>query len=157
MGTNGNDSRPEAIPDLNSLELTLGTITRARFVALTMGISLSQAIEILLSKALNEHESRGLQGGHSGTYLFSPKADPPVSSTTTTRTTKATLMDSEAAAEFLKCSCWTLAAWRCKGGGPRFCKLGNRVRYALADLERWVEAHTASSTSEHDERKRKGA
>ena len=94
---------------------------------------------------------RSLPPGRTGA-----KAAPQVSSTTTTRTTKAALMDSEAAAEFLKCSCWTLAAWRCKGSGRRFCKLGNRVRYALTDLEKWVEAHTTNSTSEHNQRKGKG-
>ena len=156
MGTHVTDPRPEAIPNLNSLELTLETITRSRFMALSMGTSLSQAVEFLLSKALNDYECQGLQEGHSGAHRFGPKAAPPVSSATNTKATKPALMDSEAAAEFLKCSCWTLAAWRCKGGGPRFCKLGNRVRYALADLEKWVEAHTANSTSEHGERKRKG-
>jgi len=156
MGTHVTDPRPEAIPDLNTLELTLETITRARFVALRMGTSLSQAVEFLLARALSEYEGRGLQEGHSGAYTFSPRAAPSASSATNTKATKAALMDSEAAADFLKCSSWTLAAWRCNGDGPRFCKLGNRVRYALADLEKWVEAHTANSTSEHDERKRKG-
>ena len=156
MGTNVNDSNPKAIPDLNSLVLTLETITRARFVALSMGTSLSQAVEFLLGKALSEYESRGLQAGPSGAYTSSPKTAPSASSATNTKATKAALMDSVAAADFLKCSSWTLAAWRCNGDGPRFCLLGNRVRYALADLEEWVEAHTANSTSEHDERKRKG-
>lgn len=43
--------------------------------------------------------------------------------------------------------------WRCHGTGPRFCKLGNRVRYAPAVLAEWVEAHSAASTSEHDAKK----
>ena len=63
------------------------------------------------------------------------------------------LLDPEAAAAFLNCSVWTLAEWRCKGTGPRFCKLGNRVRYTPASLVEWVEAHTAASTSEHDAKK----
>lgn len=57
------------------------------------------------------------------------------------------------AAAYLKCSEWTLAEWRCQGKGPRFVKLGNRVRYSLPALAEWVEAHTAASTSEHDARK----
>ena len=89
MGTNVNDSNPKAIPDLNSLELTLETITRARFVALSMGTSLSQAVEFLLGKALSEYESRGLQEGPSGAYTSSPKAAPSASSGTNTKATKA--------------------------------------------------------------------
>lgn len=45
---------------------------------------------------------------------------------------------------------WTLAEWRCKGTGPRFVKVGNRVRYTLASLTSWIEARTVASTSEHD-------
>lgn len=63
------------------------------------------------------------------------------------------LLDPKAAAAFLNCSEWTLAEWRCKGTGPRFCKLGNRVRYTPAALAEWIEANTAASTSEHDARK----
>lgn len=63
------------------------------------------------------------------------------------------LLNPKSAAEFLNCSEWTLAEWRCKGIGPRYCKLGNRVRYSPSALAEWVEAHTASSTSEHDTKK----
>jgi hypothetical protein len=63
------------------------------------------------------------------------------------------LLDPEAAAAFLNCSTWTLAEWRVKGTGPRFCKLGNRVRYTPVALAEWIEAHTVASTSEHDAKK----
>ena len=63
------------------------------------------------------------------------------------------LLDPPAAAAFLGCSYWTLAMWRCQGIGPRFCKLGNRVRYTPAALAEWIEAHSAASTSEHDAKK----
>jgi predicted DNA-binding transcriptional regulator AlpA len=63
------------------------------------------------------------------------------------------LLDPEAAATLLNCSTWTLAEWRCKGTGPRYCKLGNRVRYTPAALTEWIEAHSGSSTSEHDAKK----
>jgi predicted DNA-binding transcriptional regulator AlpA len=63
------------------------------------------------------------------------------------------LLHPKAAANFLDLSEWTLAQWRCKGVGPRFVKLGNRVRYSPAALAEWVEAHTAASTSEHDMKK----
>lgn len=36
----------------------------------------------------------------------------------------------------------TLANWRSAGQGPRFRKIGGRVRYALDDLERWMSART---------------
>lgn len=63
------------------------------------------------------------------------------------------LLDPEGAAAFLHCSTWTLAEWRCKGTGPRFCKLGNRVRYSPEVLTAWIEAHSAASTSEHEMKK----
>jgi hypothetical protein len=58
-----------------------------------------------------------------------------------------------AAAAFLSCSAWTLAEWRCKGTGPRFVKLGNRVRYTPAALAEFIEANSGASTSEHGARK----
>ena len=42
----------------------------------------------------------------------------------------------------------TLATWRCRGGGPRFVKLGRRVLYRLADLEAWVDQNSRANTSE---------
>ena len=56
-------------------------------------------------------------------------------------------------AEFLGCSEWTLAAWRCAGTGPKYLKLGGRVRYSAADVAAWVESHTATSTAAHSARK----
>ena len=63
------------------------------------------------------------------------------------------LLDPKAAAAFLNCSEWTLAAYRCEGKGPRFMRLGNRIRYTPSALAEWIEANTAASTSEHDARK----
>lgn len=64
------------------------------------------------------------------------------------------LLDPKAAAAFLGgLSEWTLAEWRCKGNGPRFVKVGNRVRYTPAALAEWIESRTVASTSEHDSRK----
>ena len=34
----------------------------------------------------------------------------------------------------------TLAKWRSAGRGPAFLKIGGRVRYAVRDVERWVDA-----------------
>jgi predicted DNA-binding transcriptional regulator AlpA len=63
------------------------------------------------------------------------------------------LLDPKAAAALLGLSYWTLAELRCNGDGPRYSKLLNRVRYRQADLDAWIDAHTARSTSEHDAKK----
>jgi len=63
------------------------------------------------------------------------------------------LLNPKAAATFLNLSEWTLAEYRCKGTGPRYCKLGNRVKYTPAALAEWIESHTVASTSEHDAKK----
>jgi hypothetical protein len=58
------------------------------------------------------------------------------------------LLNPKAAAAFLGLSEWTLAEWRCRGGGPRYIKAGNRVRYAPAALQAWIEGNTCTSTSD---------
>lgn len=63
------------------------------------------------------------------------------------------LLDPKAAGAYLDLSEWTLAEWRCKGNGPRYFKVGNRVRYSLAELNIWLEARSVVSTSEHDAKK----
>jgi excisionase family DNA binding protein len=35
----------------------------------------------------------------------------------------------------------TVYAWNSLGGGPRFMKFGKHVRYKLADVEAWENAH----------------
>jgi predicted DNA-binding transcriptional regulator AlpA len=52
------------------------------------------------------------------------------------------------AAEFLGVSVRTLQAWRVRGGGPRYCKIGRAVRYQRRELVSYQQAHTVSSTSE---------
>lgn len=46
----------------------------------------------------------------------------------------------------------TLEAWRLRGEGPRFARLGDgpraRIVYREADLEAWLESRFAYSTSE---------
>jgi predicted DNA-binding transcriptional regulator AlpA len=54
------------------------------------------------------------------------------------------------AAEFLGVSVRTLQAWRVRGGGPRYCKIGRAVRYRRCELVSFQEAHTVGSTSEAD-------
>jgi hypothetical protein len=54
------------------------------------------------------------------------------------------------AAQLLGVSVRTLQAWRVRGGGPRYCKIGRAVRYQRRELVSFQEAHTVCSTSEAD-------
>jgi hypothetical protein len=56
------------------------------------------------------------------------------------------------AAEFLGVSTRTLQAWRVRGGGPPYCKIGRAVRYRRRALMQFQEDHTRCSTSEADAR-----
>lgn len=42
------------------------------------------------------------------------------------------------AAEMLGFSPMTLAVWRCKGRGPKWHKIGGRVKYRLSDIENFL-------------------
>ena len=42
----------------------------------------------------------------------------------------------------------TLANMRWAGNGPRFVKVGSRVRYRLSDIAEYLDANTRLSTSE---------
>ena len=56
------------------------------------------------------------------------------------------------AAEFLGVSVRTLQAWRVRGGGPPYVKIGRAVRYQRRVLVNFQEQHTVSSTAEADAR-----
>lgn len=58
------------------------------------------------------------------------------------------LLNQEDAAKFLDCSPRNLEALRHRGGGPRFVKLGRRVRYRVCDLLDWIDSNVRSSTGE---------
>lgn len=45
------------------------------------------------------------------------------------------------AARIIGVSAPTLRRWRCKGHGPKVCRLGGLVRYKVSDLRAWAEAH----------------
>jgi excisionase family DNA binding protein len=62
------------------------------------------------------------------------------------------LLYEQEAAHFLSLSVRTLQAWRVRGGGPRFCKIGRAVRYRRSDLATWVDAQIRTSTSDAGER-----
>lgn len=42
----------------------------------------------------------------------------------------------------------TLNKMRMTGGGPRFVKLGRRVFYRAADVDRWIASNTFRSTGD---------
>ncbi|GKS58186.1 hypothetical protein YTPLAS18_17130 [Nitrospira sp.] len=42
----------------------------------------------------------------------------------------------------------TLQAWRTRGGGPPFVRVGRLVRYRDEDLRQWIESRLVTSTSE---------
>lgn len=52
------------------------------------------------------------------------------------------------AAELLSIHPNTLAKWRLSGAGPTFTKMGRSVRYRMSDIEKWIDARQANSTSE---------
>ena len=51
------------------------------------------------------------------------------------------------AAGYLDLKKSTLEAWRVRGGGPVFLKLGKAVRYRKEDLDAFINARKCTSTS----------
>lgn len=58
---------------------------------------------------------------------------------------------SRQAAEHLNVAEQTLRAWRLRGHGPRFIKLGRSIRYDPQDLDDWVASNRRTSTSDRGE------
>jgi excisionase family DNA binding protein len=58
------------------------------------------------------------------------------------------LLNVQEAARLLGLSASTLNKLRVTGNGPRFMKLGRRVLYDVADLEKWAAERKRSHTSE---------
>jgi hypothetical protein len=52
------------------------------------------------------------------------------------------------AAEFLGVSVRTLQAWRVRGGGPPYVKIGRAVRYQRRVLVAFQQTHTVTSTTQ---------
>ncbi len=59
-----------------------------------------------------------------------------------------TLLTEQEAAQFLSVGSKCLQAWRVRGGGPTFCKVGRLIRYVQSDLESWLETRRRKSTSD---------
>lgn len=60
----------------------------------------------------------------------------------------ASLLTEDEAADFLNISTRTLQAWRVRGGGPVFNRLGRAVRYRVDALEAWLKANARANTSQ---------
>jgi excisionase family DNA binding protein len=56
--------------------------------------------------------------------------------------------DTRDAAAYLGMGKWTLEAWRCRGGGPKFYKFGRSVRYYKSDLDVYRAQSERRSTSD---------
>jgi predicted site-specific integrase-resolvase len=59
-----------------------------------------------------------------------------------------TLLTPEETARRIRRAVQTLARWRCEGAGPAFIRVGGRIAYRAADVERWLESRRVHSTSE---------
>lgn len=51
-------------------------------------------------------------------------------------------------AECLGIGVATLANWRWAGRGPRYVKVGGRIRYRVSDIMAYLDAQTRNSTSD---------
>lgn len=53
------------------------------------------------------------------------------------------LMTTEEVSQLLGIPVTTLYQWRHKGSGPRCIRVGRHLRYAVAELERWLDEQAA--------------
>jgi excisionase family DNA binding protein len=58
------------------------------------------------------------------------------------------LLKEKEASAVLNVSQKTLQAWRYRGGGPKFVKVGRAVRYMRDELNAFIQAHERTSTSD---------
>lgn len=58
------------------------------------------------------------------------------------------LLTVQEVAAILRCSVSSLNKWRLSGAGPRFVRVGSRVRYRPADVVAYVHEQTRISTSQ---------
>lgn len=59
-----------------------------------------------------------------------------------------TILRTKQAAEYLGVAKVTLEAWRVRGGGPAFRKLGKAVRYCQSDLDAFLASSKRTNTSQ---------
>ena len=53
-------------------------------------------------------------------------------------------VDPQTAAAAIGVTVGTLKRWRREGVGPVYCRIGNRVRYRIADLDAWLAANAVA-------------
>ena len=58
------------------------------------------------------------------------------------------VVDVHGAARIVGLSAPTLATMRCRGGGRPYLRLGRAIRYRVADLRAWRDAHAVRSTAD---------
>lgn len=63
--------------------------------------------------------------------------------TTVSPAVAAAYVDTDGAALYIASTRSTLETMRSRGEGPRFRRVGRAVRYAIADLDRYMEAQPA--------------
>jgi hypothetical protein len=61
------------------------------------------------------------------------------------------MLDTDEAAQVLKCSSSWLNKARGTGEGPDYTKVGRSVRYSVSSLVKFIKSRTRKSTSETDE------
>ena len=59
------------------------------------------------------------------------------------------LLKPDEAGAYLGFTAGWLAKLRMNGSGPKYSKLGLKIRYARSDLDAWIAAGRSASTSEH--------
>lgn len=57
-------------------------------------------------------------------------------------TTMVAMLDQNDVAALLKVSPSTLEYWRCRGGGPRYLKIGKLARYLESDVREYINSLT---------------
>lgn len=78
----------------------------------------------------------------------SPAADAAAVAASTAGSSESDLLTNAEAAAFVRLSPRTLEKFRVLGGGPRYKKLGARVRYSVDDLRAWLASRTFEMTSD---------
>lgn len=79
---------------------------------------------------------------------LSPVLDATGVTASPTGSAEAELLTNAEAAAFVRLSPRTLEKFRVLGGGPRYKKLGARVRYSVEDLRAWLQSRTFEMTSD---------
>lgn len=58
------------------------------------------------------------------------------------------LLDEKEVASILGVKPSALQAWRWRGGGPLFVRVGRCIRYRRNDVESWLDARTCANTAQ---------